>query len=148
MQVSLKEKVVFVTGGTGILGRAFVHAALRAGACVWFSYFRNKQEAESLKKAGARAVELDLANPSSTGDLKGKITEAHGRVDILVNNAATVCDRTVKNLSANEWDHVIEVDLSAVFRLTHNLLPLLYRSEAGKIHHEISDFQRIRMNTQ
>lgn len=138
MHVDLFNKTIFITGGTGTLGGVFVRAALREGAKVWFTYFQNKAEAAALEKAGARGFLLDLSSSGGLEQIKEELKSSFGRLDVLINNAATARDGTCERLSANDWDHVLETDLSAVFHLTKTMLSLLYRSPQGKIVNVVS----------
>ncbi len=115
-----------------------MRAALGAGATVFFSYLTSAEDAETLKKEGAQPVKLDLTDRNAVSRIKATIKQAHGRLDALVMNAAMTADASLRKLSTNDWDRVIEADLSSVFRLTRALLPLLYRSEHGKILNVVS----------
>ena len=65
--------------------------------------------------------------------IKDEIKNTAGRIDILVNNAGTSANGKIGTLISSDWDKVVDVNLSAVFRVTRALLPLLYRSEKGRI---------------
>ena len=122
-----------MTGGTGTLGGAFIDEALKAGAHVYFSYRTRSEKTSALEGAGAHGFQIDLAARPELSGVKETIRKAHGRLDILINAAAEVRDRTVKNLSVEDWDRVLDVNLSGVFHITKTFLPLLYRSTQGKI---------------
>lgn len=79
-------------------------------------------EAQEVYGVKALAMQADV---SSTEDAQ--------RLDILVNNAGITRDRTFKKLSTEDWNHVIEVNLSSVFHMTHAALPYLQESQQGRI---------------
>jgi len=133
VQISLQDKIVFITGGTGTLGRIFSRLALRDGAKVFFTYFQNKTEADALEKEGARGFAFDSSGENGIEKIKDEIKNAAGRIDILVNNAGATANGKIGTLSGSDWDKVIDVNLSSVFRVTRAFLPLLYRSEKGRI---------------
>ena len=116
-----------------MLGQAFCRRALRDGAHVYFTYFQNTVAAASLEKEGARGFRLDFSNLNGIDPIKEEIKNSKGRVDILINNAGTTANGKLGSLSSADWGKVVEVNLSAVFRITRTLLPLLYRSERGRV---------------
>lgn len=133
MNIFLKNKSILVTGGTGGLGSLLVEKLIQESARVFFTYHKNQAKAEELIQKGASGFHLDLSNRDTIRDLKNKIKEHTDRLDGLVNNAATLFDKTIAKLPREEWDRVIEVNLTSVFLLTKTLLPLLYKSDKAKI---------------
>lgn len=133
MDVNLSGKSIFITGGTGTLGRAFVARALDEGARVFFTYHQRTDEAETLKKKGAVGFQIDLSVRAEIEALKKSLQEHTRHLDALVHNAAIVSDHTLQNLSEQDWDRVLEVDLSAVYFLTKKLLSFLFKNSGSKI---------------
>ena len=129
----LERKSVLITGGTGLLGRAIVRHALAAGAAVTFTTFRNEAVARELEAAGARGVQADLRSPETFPKLKAIVKERSEALDVLIHNAAVARDATVSKMDEAAWDEVIDVNLTAAYRLVKTLLPLLYRSEHAKV---------------
>jgi 3-oxoacyl-[acyl-carrier protein] reductase len=138
MQIDLAGKLILVTAGTSALGAALVKASLAEGAKVYFTYFENEPEARSLEAAGAVGVRADLRQAAEIERIKDAVKSAGVPLDGLVNNAGIVRDHTLGNLTDEEFDEVVAVDLSAAFLLTKRLLPLLYKSAGGKIVNVIS----------
>lgn len=122
-----------MTGGTGVLGRALVRCALEAGAVVTFTYFQNEMVARELEEAGAQGVQADLRSPEAFQRLKALFKERSAALDILIHNAAVARDATVSKMDEQAWDEVIEVNLTAAYRLVKAMLPLLYKSPRAKI---------------
>jgi len=133
MQIDLNGKIILVTGGTGALGRAIVGKALREKARVYFTYHQNAAAAGRLIAEGAKGFRLDLKKREDFSGLKECLKKEIAKLDGLVLNAAMVRDRTIANLSEEEFDEVVRADLTGPFFLVQKMLPLLYRSERGKV---------------
>lgn len=133
MVSGLGKKTILITGGSGTLGSHIVREALGSGAQVLFTYFQNEKASDALVAAGARAYKLHLADREKIKSLKKKIKEDVAHIDVLINNAVTVRDKTIVNLSEDEWDTVLDVALGGTVFLTKTFLPLLYKSVQGKI---------------
>ena len=90
--VSLKDKVIIVTGGTGIIGQAFIHALQQAGATIGI-LGRNEEKAnarvEEVEKAGGKAIALiaDVQNEDQLKACRDKVLDAFGKIDGIVNGA-------------------------------------------------------------
>jgi len=133
MQIDLKEKIIFVSGGTSVIGRAIVEECLASHAGVLFTYNTNTFIAAELEAKGAHGFCLDLLKRDQIKELKERIKKEFSTIDLLVNNAAFVHDMTLMNLNEKAWDEVISVNLTGTVFLTKALLPLLYKSKQGKI---------------
>jgi len=133
MNISLENKSILVTGGTGSLGSVLVEKLVRGRSKVFFTYHQNESKAKDLRAQGAIGFQIELSNREDIRGLKEKIKAHTASLDGLVNNAATLFDKTVSKMSTEEWDRVIEVNLTSVFVITKALLPILYKSEKAKI---------------
>ena len=138
MEVKLAGKLIFITGGTGALGRVFVRKAAGEGAKVFFTYHKNVEEAKGLIKAGATGFQLDLRNHRAIDELKKKIQSETRELDALIHNAAIVRDRTVQNMTEEEWDEVLSIDLSSVYYLTKKFLSFLFKKPGSRILNVVS----------
>ena len=91
------------------------------------------------RRTAKQSPSFEIASPPSGArsdmlvKIKKQIEEECGRIDILVNNAGATANGKIGTLSSSDWDKVVDVNLSAVFRVTRAFLPLLYRSEKGRI---------------
>lgn len=131
MPLSLQDKTILITGGTSVLGQAFVFKALEQGARVFFTYFQNEERAKTLREKGGFGFSLDFADTSAI-DIFSKAFKAEAKtLDVLIHNAAAVRDHTIQNLTEEEWDHVMAVDLKAPYYLTQKLMPLLFKETAA-----------------
>lgn len=125
--MNLKNKTILITGGTSALGEAFARRALEAGARVFFTYFQKESKAEELREKGAAGFKLDLSQTAAMDTFAKAFKAEAGSLDILIHNAAAVRDHTLQNLTEEEWDHVMAVDLKAPYYLTKKLLPMLFK---------------------
>ena len=126
----LTGKAAVVTGGDSGIGRAVAIAFAREGADVLISYLNEHEDAEDTKKyveeAGRKCVLVpgDLADRAHQKTIIPKAVEAFGRVDVLVNNAAfQMSHDSVEEVSDEEWDHTLALNLTAMFTLTKDALP-------------------------
>ena len=117
---------VFVTGGTGSVGRDVVAAFTQVGCRVVFQFATDDAAAEALSsKTGAHSVKMDFNQPVS---LQGY------EADILVNNAGiNISDRPTALVEDKDWDATIAVNLTAPFRLVRSALPGMVARGWGRI---------------
>jgi acetoacetyl-CoA reductase len=136
---TLKEAVVVVTGASRGLGRAIAEEVGRGGAKVVVNYSRSKEPAEELaakisENGGeAIAVQADVSDPEQAQSLIDQTMEKFRRIDVLVNNAGINVDRTLRKLSVEDWEKVIQVDLNSAFYTVHAALPHMMEQGGGKI---------------
>ncbi len=139
LAIDLSGKVALVTGGIQGLGLATARMLHQSGASVVVNYL---QDAEGLFQQRAEqavrpfeerglAVAADVRSREDMTALMNRITATFGRLDIVVNNAAVLRDRTVKNMTDEDWDAVISTNLSAVFKVCQTALPFL--KDGGRI---------------
>jgi acetoacetyl-CoA reductase len=132
--------VVVVTGGARGIGRAIAEELGREGARVVVNYAKSKEAAEDLAaqlqqngSPGAVAVQADVSDAAQAAKLIEETLQRFGRIDVLVNNAGINVDRSLKNLSPEDWDKVIKNDLSSYFYTTKAALPHFTQQKSGKI---------------
>jgi 2-deoxy-D-gluconate 3-dehydrogenase len=134
----LSDKVALVTGASAGLGAAIAVALAEAGADVMCHGNTRSPEAtcEAIRGVGGRAVGIvaDLSRRADADRLVPQTLDAFGRFDILINNAGTVRRRQAAEHPDEDWDHVLEVNLTSVFRLARAAgRSFLDRSTPGKI---------------
>jgi acetoacetyl-CoA reductase len=139
MMGTLKEAVAVVTGASRGLGAAISEELAAGGAKVVVNYSRSKEPADELvskiEEAGgeAVAVQADVSDAEQAQKLIDQAIERFNRVDVLVNNAGINIDKTLKKLSVEDWDKVIQVDLNSAFYTVHAVLPHMTEAGGGKI---------------
>jgi 3-oxoacyl-[acyl-carrier protein] reductase len=137
-EFSLKGHVAVVTGASSRLGRAAAIELARAGADVAL-LARSGGELEELaatfRTDGARALALpvDLADADAVVAAAGRALSELGRVDVLVNSAATDVPDEVEHLSVHDWDRVLAVNLRAPFVLSKAVFPHMRAAGGGTI---------------
>jgi len=135
--VPLADKVAIVTGASSGLGCATALRLSRAGASVAL-LARSAADLASVEqritRGGGHALPLatDLSDPDAATSAVARTADAFGRVDILVNAAATDVPGSVEALTVRDWDHVVAVNLRAPFVLSKAVFPLM-RAEGGTI---------------
>jgi 3-oxoacyl-[acyl-carrier protein] reductase len=126
VKYSFPNKVVLVTGSSRGMGAAILEAFARAGATCIVNYFNdpdgaNRKDAEQTAqrirdlKVPVHLIEADVRSYESVQALMKKVVELAGGLDILVNNAGILRDRTVKKMTADDWQAVIGTNLDGVF---------------------------------
>ncbi len=124
--IDLKGKTALVTGGGQGLGAATAEALAAAGAQVAINYFSdpqgtNRARAEQTAAAVgslAAPIEADVRDPAAVSSMFDAIAVHFGGLDIVVNNAAVLRDRSVKKMSTEEWQQVIDTNLTGVFNVS------------------------------
>lgn len=137
--IDLTDKVALITGGGQGLGQATAALLHAAGARVVISYLNDPagtcrakaEEAVAPWKERGLAIAADVRSRDEMQQLFEAVQDHWGNVDILVNNAAILRDKTVKKLENGDWEDVIETNLSAVFRVVQTSLP--YLADGGRI---------------
>lgn len=123
--IDLSGKCALITGGGQGLGLATASVLRRAGASIVINYvddpdgINSERAFEAAAELGDRvvAVQADVRRPGELAGLVDETIRQFGGLDILVNNAAILRDRTFKNMSAEEWNTVIDTNLSGVFNV-------------------------------
>ncbi len=131
----LTGKCALITGASGGIGGAIATALHEAGATVGLSGTRQAPLDELAATLGDRVHVLpcDLSDAEAVTALPKRAAEAMGSVDILVNNAGITRDNIFMRMSDEEWSQVLEVNLTAAFRLSKGVLRGMMKSKWGRI---------------
>jgi 3-oxoacyl-[acyl-carrier protein] reductase len=131
----LSGQTALITGASGGIGRAIAKALHRQGAEVMVSGTRRETLTALARELGERVhVWLgDLADPSASDRLAKDAEAAMGPIDILVNNAGITRDALALRLNDEAWGSVLEVNLTAAFRLTRAVLRGMVRRRHGRV---------------
>ncbi|MDG4821950.1 3-oxoacyl-ACP reductase [Asanoa sp. WMMD1127] len=129
----LEGKVALVTGAAQGIGAAIARVLARDGARVVALDVPAAGEALArvANEIGGTALQLDLTRPDAPSTLAAQLLSRHGRVDIVVHNAGITRDKTIAKMSGEQWDAVVDVNLSSQERINDALIPLL--PEGGRI---------------
>ncbi len=132
----LDGKVALVTGATGGIGAAIATALHAQGASVAITGRREAELtalAEALGGERVLVAPADLADPAAPAALVEKVEGALGSLDILVNNAGFTRDMLALRMGDADWNAVLEVDLTAPFRLARAALRGMMKRRNGRI---------------
>lgn len=135
----LDGKVAIVTGGARGIGRAYCHGLAREGAAVVVADLRMPSETVAELEAArgqALAVEVDVADVSSTESMAAVAVERFGRIDVLVNNAAfymAVTKSRFEDISVHEWDLCFAVNVRGPWLCARAVSPTMRAQRSGKI---------------
>lgn len=131
----LTGQTALVTGASGGIGGAIARALHRQGAAVALAGTRKAALAALAEGLAGRThvVPADLADPAAPDRLLREAEAAMGRVDILVNNAGITRDSLALRLRDEDWQAVIDVNLTAAFRLTRAALRGMIRRRHGRV---------------
>ena len=136
---ALRGKACLVTGGSRGIGRAIALELGRQGASVAVGYANNKAAAEAvvseIATSGGQsfAFGCDVQDRDAIEPAVASVIERMGKIDVLVNNAGITRDRSLAKMSHDEWDTVLQTNLSSVFHLTARVLPHMVAAGYGRI---------------
>jgi len=131
----LNGKTALVTGASGGIGRAIAEALHAQGAVVALSGTRVSALEELAASLGERVhvIAADLGDPAEAERLVKDCEAAMGSLDILINNAGLTRDTLLLRMKDEDWQAVLDVDLTAPFRLVRAALRGMLRRRAGRI---------------
>ena len=133
-----ESRTALVTGGSSGLGRGIVGALARAGVRVAFTYRTNAAGAQSVVQecsptGGVFALQGDVCSDADVARVVAETAARFGRLDILVNNAGITRDALTLRMNPEDWQAVIETNLTGPVRCCRHALPHLLASDAGRI---------------
>lgn len=131
----LSGKCALVTGASGGIGGAIATALHGAGATVGLSGTRQEPLEALAAELGERAHVLpcNLSDPEAVEALPKQAAEAMGAVDILINNAGITRDQIFMRMSDDEWQSVLDVNLTATMRLCRGVMRPMMKARWGRI---------------
>ena len=137
---ALEGAAVVITGAGRGIGRAIALELGQGGAQVAVNYAHSKESAEELVRwlrehgsQGALAIQADVSDATQAVSLIDEAVQRLGRIDVLVNNAGINIDRSIKNLSVEDWNTVLQMDLHSYFYTVKAAVPYFTKQESGKI---------------
>jgi 3-oxoacyl-[acyl-carrier protein] reductase len=135
----LRDRVAVVTGASRGIGRAIAVALAAEGAKIAINYASNSTAAdrlvEEITAAGgeATAIQADISKVDSVDALIKTVTDQWGRIDILVNNAGITRDTLLLRMKPEDWQAVIDTNLTGVFLCTRAVSKLMLKQKSGRI---------------
>ena len=139
MSKRLDGKTAIVTGAGRGIGRAIAKELAMTGANVVINYSSSGESAyalgDELQEYGIEplVIQADVTDFGQVDSMVKQALEKFGHIDVLVNNAGITRDKTLKNMSRDNWDEVIHVNLGSLFNCTKLVLPHMLAQRSGKI---------------
>lgn len=136
---ALRDQVAVVTGGGTGIGRAAAEALGRAGCRVALVGRRPEPLEETAEALRADSVDClvlsaDVGDAGSVRSIVDSVQQAWGRLDVLVNNAGlNVPRRAMQDVSVEDWDTVLQVNLTGTFLMTRAALPVMREQQSGTV---------------
>lgn len=135
----LKGKVCLVTGGSRGIGKAIALALAQEGASVAVNYNSHselaEQVCEQIGAIGARSVccRASVADPVQVDQMIDQIITDLGPINVLVNCAGITRDKSFVKMSKEQWDEVINTNLTGPFNLCHKVVPMMLETGWGRV---------------
>ena len=134
--LDLSGKVALVTGGSQGLGAATARVLAEAGAAVAVNHYPDAQQEQQARQlveqfSGGAALPADVSRPEQVEAMMRSVKEQFGHLDILINNAGIIRDKSMGKMEPAWWDDVIATNLSGVFHCCRAALPIL--RDGGRI---------------
>ncbi|MBR1680241.1 3-oxoacyl-ACP reductase FabG, partial [bacterium] len=135
----MSEKLALVTGGSRGIGKACALALAKEGYDVVINYAGNEEAANKtvneIKELGveSEAYKFDISDNIATTETINKIIEKYGRIDVLVNNAGITRDGLFMRMSKDNWDAVINTNLTGAYNVTQPVIKVMMKQRSGSI---------------
>lgn len=133
----MKDRAAIVTGAGQGIGREIAISLAKHGAKVVVSDISDKvfEVAQEIEETGSQglAVRCDVTKREEVEEMTRKAVERFGKVDILVNNAGIYPTKPFVEMTEQEWDKVLDVNLKGVFNCTKSVLPTMMDRKYGRI---------------
>lgn len=129
---NLEGKVIVITGGGQGIGLGISRAMLAAGAAILVAQ-RNPPPPDLAGQDWVHWIEADLAQPESFAAVTEAAQQNFGAVDVLINNAGFMFEKTLDDMQLEDWNRMLAVNLTAPVFLSKQLLPLLRAGRGGSI---------------
>lgn len=139
MNVSLKEKVVVITGSSRGLGREMAIRFAKEGAFVVINYCKNRQYAVELHNQinqynyNCLVVQADVTKEDDVQKLYRQVMRRFGKIDVLINNAGKCDDNYVQFMSLQQWNEVLRTNLTSIYLCSRVFSRKMIANRTGKI---------------
>lgn len=131
-------EIVIITGGAQGIGKAIADSFVKEGA-IPIILDINTEKGEKLifeyrhENYIASFIKCDVSNISDIEKAIHEISDKYGTVDVLVNNAGIVHSTPIENITEEEWDKIININLKSVFFMSQKVIPFMKNNNSGKI---------------
>jgi 3-oxoacyl-[acyl-carrier protein] reductase len=137
--MSLNDRTCLVTGASRGIGRGIAEDLGANGASVVVNYRSSEaaahEVAEQIERTGGEAMvaQADVANREQVQAMYDEVTDEFGQIDVLVNNAGVTADKTFDEMTWEDWEHVIDVNLGGVFNCTKVCFDDIRSADEGRL---------------
>ena len=134
-----ENKIAFITGATRGIGKEIALELSRNGFDVAVNYRKETDEMKELQKQieenGSKCffVQGDVSNFDDCQRMTDEIVKEFGKIDVLVNNAGITKDGLIMRMKKEDFDSVIDVNLTGTFNVTRNIVPIMIKQKSGRI---------------
>jgi len=136
-EFSLENKVALITGGSSGIGKMMALALAKAGAFVWIASSRDNADEtlQELKNQGSdgRFIQADVTSSEALKDIVSLINRESNQIDILVNAAGINLRTPAQDLTLDEWQKTIDINLTAPFHLSQLVAKSMKKNNWGRI---------------
>lgn len=133
----LEGQLVIVTGGARGIGEGICKVFCNEGATValWDVLEEGQKTAEKIAKDGGRIFyqKVDVSSQESVDKAVAKIISEYGKIDVLINNAGIIRDRSILKMSREEWDQVMRVNVDSLYITAKAVVPHMKTANYGRI---------------
>lgn len=132
----LEGQVAIVTGGARGIGKGICEVFCNEGATVaLWDVLDGSETVDQISKKGGKIFyqKVDVTSQKSVDSAVAEIINDHGKIEILINNAGIIRDRSFLKMSEEEWDSVIDVNLKSLYVVTRSVLPHMKENGYGRI---------------
>ncbi|MFC7392166.1 3-oxoacyl-[acyl-carrier-protein] reductase [Scopulibacillus cellulosilyticus] len=130
------KKVVLITGGARGIGRKTAEMFMQEGAYVVICDRDQPSDLHSLKEAGQHSpkfLKVDVTNTDQVNEMVKSTIDTYGKIDVLINNAGITIDGFLTKMNEVDWEKVIAVNLTGVFKCTKAVVPFMMEQGSGVI---------------
>lgn len=136
----MEGKVAIVTGSSRGIGRAIAFSLARRGVNVVINYLQNRQKAEEVVtyikdnfSGRVISIQADVGNTEAVNRMIEETIKEFGRIDILVNNAGKNFMKSILDISEEQWDRVLDINLKGVFNCSKSVFKIMRKQLYGRI---------------
>ena len=134
--MKFNEKVVLITGGAQGIGKETAKKFLKEGASVVICDYDDSAGKEALEELNDEKVnfyKVNVTESSQIEEMVRLIVQKYGKIDILINNAGITLDGFLTKMEDSDWEKVISVNLTGVFKCTKAVAPIMLKQGSGVI---------------
>ncbi len=133
----LKDKVAIITGGARVIGKSTAELFVKEGAkvIIWDVLEDGLDTAREIREKGFECQfdKVDVKNIESIEAATQRIIAQYGQIDILINNAGILRDKSFLKMTSEEWQSVLDINLTGVFNCTKAVVPHMMENKYGRV---------------